>query len=196
MLEGKYRVISVDGTMGDLLEVGEVLNFNNGICIFKSGYKTIKYETIEEFEKVSKIKVQNITEVITIKGRDFSVLKGLRSINKWGYKTEILQAKYAIVIVIDEDMKNHITLRTDKSDECIKEMIMLQGFEIDFEDTKDVDNFEELKELVKNKPELRIIINETMYLEVWYSEFEQWVDLPVEEIEKKYNIKLNILKED
>jgi len=196
MLEGKYRVISVDGTMGDLLEVGEVLNFNNGICIFKGGYKTIKYETIEEFEKVSKIKVQNITEVITIKGRDFSVLKGLRSINKWGYKTEILQAKYAIVIVIDEDMKNHITLRTDKSDECIKEMIMLQGFEIDFEDTKDVDNFEELKELVKNKPELRIIINETMYLEVWYSEFEQWVDLPVEEIEKKYNIKLNILKED
>lgn len=138
-------------------------------------------------------------EKIIIKNSDFSVLKGLKSVNKWGYKTKIEYTSSYNYISIYVYEKNGISMPTlihtnNVSDKYIIENLTLQGFEIEFEDAREINTIEEVLEFLKQNTNFALKYNANLEMLIVSTSEDLVKFWTTEKIEKEYNVKLNILR--
>jgi len=135
--------------------------------------------------------------LIRIKNRDFSVLKGLESVDKWGNKTGILH-------VLDDSIGIHVydenglilgsgVHTSGVSDSYIIDNMKSHGYTLEFDDRAEINTINELLEFLKQNTDFSISYNAKGELLLFHKNKGLDGFWTREKIEEGFNVKLNIL---
>lgn len=195
----KVKIINGSGwykdKVGEVFEVEEI-SLSYEYIVYQSKLKHVRaYISMKDCEEIQ--------ETIIIKNRNFLVLEGLESKNKWDMKTKIRFIHDEYIEVIENGyICVHIDLRENMnvSNEYLIERLAQYGFYIEFQDVEDIDTFDKLqdflfdnRELVMSYDKRKCVVFGELDNEDGLSE-NDWYSL--EEIEERYNVKLSILRSD
>ena len=188
---------------GEILEVKdgkiEGLVSINGIKNVDDLKEKFPYLEVCLIEEKSSLELLNTIEKekIIIKNRDFSVLEGLESVNKWGYNFEITNiTKHWIEYYLTDEIgqkRRKVVELSDVSDEYIKDNLNLLNLEIEFQDVKEINSFEEFQKFLRDK-ELcfggRAFAEKYKANSIGGNNIGVWKSKSV--IEEEFNVKINL----